>query len=213
MASAQDIWCQFPEDVKLAFKKVHKIKRYKRGEVLYRAGDFPQGAYFVASGLAGLTYSSNSGRETLLRLLKPGQFLGHRSLFAGEPYHGSAVLLETSEIHFIPKEEFFEILDRYPLAYRPMVQSLACELRQAELRIASMSDKDVTARVAETLIYLKNVYPEHQWTRREIADFCGSTTSTVIKVLSKLEGLEAIKQDGRAISILGLDTLLELAFQ
>lgn len=194
-------------------EKVRISKCYKRGAFLYQIGEEPTGIYFVASGLVGLTLVGISGREHLLRLCKRGQFLSHRSLLASEPYHASAVSLENSEIYFVPKKEFFEIYERYPSGCKPIVQSLARELRQAEIRFASMSDKDVTARIAETLIYLKNVYPDHAWTRREIAELCGSTTSTVIKVLARFESTKIISQDGRAIVISDAEALLTVSNQ
>ena len=105
------------------------------------------------------------------------------------------------------------IYERFPSGYRAIVQALARELRQAEIRIASLSEKDVTARVAEALIYLKKVDPLHLWTRKEIADFCGSTTATVIRVLARLESSGVIRQEGRSILFRNEQALLDLSTQ
>jgi CRP-like cAMP-binding protein len=57
---------------------------------------------------------------------------------------------------------------------------------------------------------LKDLHPDHNWTRQEIANFCASTVSTVIKALSELEELNLIKQDGRSIQVLNRDGLIAL---
>jgi CRP-like cAMP-binding protein len=61
------------------------------------------------------------------------------------------------------------------------------------------------------VLYLREVFPEHQWTRREIAEFCGSSTPTVIRTLAKFEAEGILRQHGRKIEIVRREALLELA--
>jgi CRP-like cAMP-binding protein len=61
------------------------------------------------------------------------------------------------------------------------------------------------------VLYLKELFPEHQWTRKEIADFCCSTTPTVSRTLASFEASGFIRQIGRKIEIIKREPLLELA--
>jgi CRP-like cAMP-binding protein len=180
----------------------------KRGDYLYRAGESANGIYIVEQGLLGLTYISAEGSEHLLRLYRPGLIVGHRAFFAEEKYHASSQALEASVVYSLPESCMTQALSENPLLSRQFLKKLAIELREAELKLISRSEKDVFQRVAEALVYLKRNHPQHIWTRREISEFCGSTTATVIKAMAKLEQTGAISQDGRNFTILNEQRLL-----
>jgi CRP-like cAMP-binding protein len=59
-------------------------------------------------------------------------------------------------------------------------------------------------------IYLKDLHPERNWTRQEIANFCSSTVSTVIKTLAEREDKKLIRQAGRVIEVLDRTALVNL---
>ncbi len=97
-----------------------------------------------------------------------------------------------------------------PVLLKDVVVVLAKELRQAEIQHVMILENQILARAAQALIYLKDLHPEHSWTRQEIANFCASTVSTIIKTLAELEARGLILQEGRAITILNREGLLLL---
>jgi CRP-like cAMP-binding protein len=200
------------EEKKLVEKLLHwGIPRsVARGATIYREGDQPEGLYYLQKGLVGLVKVTPSGTESLLRVFKQGQFLGHRTLFADEAYHANAKCLENSELIFCPKKLVLEVFDTDPNAYSFLARALAKELRRAENRSVMISEGDVKQRVSSALLLFKKLYPDHLWTRTEIANYCASRTPTVIKTLGELEGLGYIKQEGRSIEILDEEGLMTL---
>jgi CRP-like cAMP-binding protein len=156
----------------------------------------------------GLTKVTHSGNESLLRIFKPGQFFGHRSLFSEEPYHASAKCLEPTLILAVRREKVTETFDAHPRAYYFLSRALAKELRRAENRSVLVSEAHITERVAAALLLFKKLYPEHLWTRSEIANYCATRTPTVIKILSELEKQGAIIQQRRHIEIKDESVLL-----
>jgi CRP-like cAMP-binding protein len=206
-----DFLSQIPSSLQKRLLLKKTTKKLKKGDFLYRLGDTPQSIYVVEKGLVGLTYVGLKGEEHLLRIFKVGRVHGHRSIFANEVYHSSAVALEDSEISVIPKECLFEMIKQKPEMAFHFLNVLAVELKEAELKLISRSEKDVAGRIAETLIYLTEQYPEHSWTRREIAEFCGSTTPTVIKTMAKFEEKGWISQSGRKFLILKKKNLLSVS--
>lgn len=200
-----------PDDI-LEYLQKHAIrKEYKRGDLVYKVGDQPQGIYFVQSGLIGLTIIGKaSGKEHLLRFFKSGQFFGHRALFSNEGYHGTSTVLEATSVWFIPQDKVFHILDQYPRLYREIIIIIAKELRVCEEQHVMILENQILPRIAQAIIYLKDLHPDHNWTRQEIANFCASTVSTVIKALAELEGMGLIKQEGRSIEIIDRESLIAL---
>lgn len=206
-----EIWTNLPADVTAEFDSAAKAIQFKRGDTVYRPGDQPQGLYFVEKGLVGLMLTgASSGHEHLLRFFRQGQFFGHRALFSDEGYHGSTVVLEPTVLKLVPKANVLYALQKRPELYRGIVQILASELRRCEEQHVMILENEILARTAQALIYLKELKPDHLWTRQEIANFCASTVSTVIKAMAELESMGLIKQDGRQIEILDRDALIHL---
>jgi len=186
------------------------LKEYKRAEKVFSVGDSPAGVYFISRGLVGLTIATAVGKDHLVRLFGQRQFFGHRSILAGEDYHATAIALESTNLIFLPRKDLDRVLPSFPSVIYKMSQTMARELRYCEVKFAAQTDQDVTLRVIETVIYLQKMYPEHRWTRKEIAEYCGSTPPTVIKVLAKLESRNLISQDGRKLNILDLPRLEQM---
>ncbi len=209
----KSLWSNLPNELQLEFNKKSTQLIFKRGEFVYQVTDKPEGLYFVESGLVGLTLIGPSGKDHLLRFFKPQQFFGHRSLFADEAYHGSALALDKTKLLFLSKTTVLAALEKYPSLYLDIVKVLAKELRRAELQHVRLVENQILSRVAQSLVYLKDMNSDHQWTRQEIATFCGSTPSTVIKALSSLESRKLIQQDKRRINILDRQGLIDLPIE
>lgn len=204
------LWSDLPRELSQEFDKKAIQKLLKRGEFVYHVTDQPHGLYFVEEGLVGLTLVGPSGKDHLLRFFKPQQFFGHRSLFAEEPYHGSAIALEKTKLLFLPKSVVHQALEDHPRLYLDILRVLAKELRRVELQHVRIVENQILSRVAQSLVYLKDMRSDHLWTRQEIATFCGSTPSTVIKALASLESRKLIQQVNRRIDILDRKGLIDL---
>ncbi|MGZ3770036.1 MAG: Crp/Fnr family transcriptional regulator [Bdellovibrio sp.] len=207
----KELWADLPHDIKIQFNSQAQTIELKRGEKVYHQGDTPKGIYFVQTGLVGLVLTgSSSGKEHLLRFFKQGQFFGHRALFSNEGYHGDTVALEPTTLRLVPRPLVISTMEKNPALYRDVVVVLANELRRCELQHVMILENQILGRIAQALIYLKNLHPDHNWTRQEIANFCASTVSTVIKTLAQLEELGYIAQEGRTITILNSEALISL---
>ncbi|MCB9091449.1 MAG: Crp/Fnr family transcriptional regulator [Halobacteriovoraceae bacterium] len=174
---------------------------FKRGEIIYHEGDTPQNIYFIESGLVGLFHIAESGKETFLRVFGTNSILGHRSYFANEPYHATAIALAPSLLISITKEECSRICRESPSLLKEVTSQLAKDLKTAELRMAGLQDKSVHQRIAESLVFLKLKHPDHTWTRKEIAEYSGSTFETVARAMSLFEKEGLIKKQGRDFEI------------
>ncbi len=207
----RELWRDLSDDVRLHFEAKLETITLRRGESVYRQGDQPKGVYFVQTGLVGLVLTgAASGKEHLLRFFKQGQYFGHRALFSDEGYHGSTVVLEPTIVKLVPKHVVMAAIDKNPSLLSGIVSVLAKELRRCETQHVMILENEILVRVAQSIVYLKDLHPDHNWTRQEIANFCGSTVSTVIKALGELEQRGCLSQDGRAIQILKRDSLIAL---
>ena len=182
--------------------------KFKRGDIIYKVGELPQNIYLLKTGLVGLVVWGESGKDHLLRLFKQGQIFGHRSFFAKEKYHASATVLQDTEVLVLSKDEMRTRMKGNCDLAEKLLETLATELRRSEEKQVILTEKDVTARIAEAVVYFKELHPTHSWTRQEIADFCGTTVATVIRTLARFVDDGLIEQQGREIIILKKDELL-----
>ncbi len=206
---------QFPisggsEELQKIYLKSRRLKSFKRGERIYQAAEKCGGICVLEKGLVGLVYHSAKGSDHLLRLFKAGQFFGHRSYFAEEDHHATALALEQCEVGFLDRELFEGILASEPGLIRIILKTTAKELRRAEIHRVIVSEEDVLARTAHALLVLKEMDPKHSWTRSEIANFCASTSPSIVRALTRLEDEGLIQQKGREILILRPEELAQI---
>ena len=94
--------------------------QYKKGQNIFYEGTRPMGLYCVNGGKIKVFKNNVQGKEYIVYIAKPGDFLGYRSLLSEEYYAGTATVLEDAKICFIPKEQFFNVLYKNPLFMRSL---------------------------------------------------------------------------------------------
>lgn len=191
--------------------KVRALKRFKSGETIFHSGGTPLGLYTVQSGLVKIESLSNEGLAHTLRLLGSGSILGYRSLFAGENYRASALAVEDCELCFIPRHDLFEIFKNSPQVALNIVSHISKDLGRAEEKWVTQIDREAPERVAEALLFLNDHFQDQTWTRREIAEWAGTTPETVMRTLSQFEKDGWIDLLGRRIQIRSREKLKEKA--
>jgi CRP-like cAMP-binding protein len=198
----------------------HKVcTPYKKGYPIFHEGMRPLGVYCVNYGKIKLSKLGDDGKEQILRLVKPGDLLGYRSLLGEECYSASAIVMEDSGVCFIPKELFLGILKRDGLLSMEMMRLLSSDLKHAEKNITQLAQKPVRERLAEALLFMKETYGfqndgitiDLKITREEIANLVGTATETAIRLLSELKNEGAVGLQGKKIQIINLPKLLKIA--
>ena len=192
---------------------------YKKGNYIFHEGMRPQGVYCVNYGKIKLSKLGEDGKEQILRLVKPGDLLGYRSLLGEGNYNASAVVMEDSGVCFIPKDLFMGVLQRDGVLSMEMMKLLSRDLKHAEQSITHLAQKPVRERLAEALLFMKETYgylPDGKTidlriTREEIANLVGTATETAIRLLSDLKNEGVISLEGKKIQIADVNRLIKIA--
>lgn len=189
---------------------------YKKGEVIFKEGNYAHNIYCIHSGKLKLSKLGKDGKEQIVRFAKAGDIIGYRSLLSNDPYHANAIVMEDSEICIIPKATFQKLLEEnYKLSFN-MIQLLSKDLKSAEQHLIDVAQKSVRERIAESLVLLINLfgYKEDKKTidlgitRSEIADLAGTTTETTIRTLSQFSNENIIELDGKKIIVKNFNQLV-----
>lgn len=203
----KNIICASSPDIPLVLEKAKTTCRYKRDQVIFYADNDPLGLFFVQKGLVKLERMTEDGAAHTLRIIGPGGILGYRSLFADEAYHATAMAVDDVDLCFIPKADILGVFKNHPDLSLKLLSHIAKDLRLAETRWVDQMDKGASERVAEALVFLQDHFLSQTWTRREIAEWAGTTPETVMRTLAQFEKEGLIDQSGRQIQILNKDLL------
>lgn len=203
--------CSTSDEISTAISKIKADCRYKVGDTIFRTGDSPLGLFSVRSGVVKLETLNEEGSAHTLRLVGPGGLLGYRSFFQGEPYKKTAIVMENTEVCFLPRKEVMEMFTCHPDLALKMINQLTGDLDQAEAKWVDQIDKGAAARVADALLFLNEKFSGSSWTRKEIAEWAGTTTETVIRTLAQFEKEGIISQNYKNFNILNVPKLTDKA--
>lgn len=175
--------------------------------LVYRNGLPARGFYYVAQGLVGLYQVSENGKETLLRIYGPGAYFGYRSLFTEQYYPSTARAMLDSKIVHINVNDFTALEKIAPSLANRLMREVCEELGEAEKRLMQFNAFSAKKRILDTIYYMFDTYPEYPWTYREIGEFSGSDTTTVIRYCKKLKQAGLLEAKSRKPLPVDLDQL------
>ena len=190
----------------------------KKGEHIFEEGEITNGIYCIKDGFCKLSKLSSNGKDQIVKLVKPGELLGQRSMISEEPANLSAVALEDMEVCFIPKKEIMQFFTQNNDFSMNMMKTICGDLKDADDHMVDMAQKNVKERLAGTLIYLEEMFGNTtdgtlrlQLSREELAGIIGTATESCIRLLSELNKNNIIEIVGKRIKIVDKKKLRRLA--
>ena len=189
----------------------------KKGEPIFEEGEVTNGVYCIKQGLCKLSKLSDNGKDQIVKLVKPGELLGQRSMITEEPANLSAVALEDMEVCFIPKTEVLQFFSANNEFSMNVMKTICDDLKLADEHMVNMTQKTVRQRLIETVIYLEETFGKNedgslhiQLSREELAGLIGTATESCIRLLSELNKQSVIELSGKKIFILDKNKLKKL---
>lgn len=186
---------------------------YKKNQPLFIEGSFPRGVFCMNHGKVKVFTRGDGGKEQIIHIAKEGEIIGFRAMFSGEPYKLSATTLEESNICFITKEDFLNMIDTNVNLRNGIMKELSKELGDRAVFITNMAQKSVRERLAFSLLILADIYDEEQinLSREDLANFIGTATETLIRLLKDFKEEGLIEIFTRKLQVLDKDKLIHLA--
>ncbi len=180
----------------------------KKGEPIFEEGEITKGVFCIKEGVCKLSKLSANGKDQIVKLVKPGELLGQRSMISDEPANLSAVALEDMEVCFIPKTDVMGFFNENNQFSMNMMKTICGDLKDADDHMVDMAQKTVKVRLAETLLYLEDTFGKNedgslhlQLSREELAGIIGTATESCIRLLSEFNKTGLIKITGKKIFI------------
>lgn len=188
-------------------------KPFKKGEVIYHAGDESDSLYIVNRGQVKIYRLSESGKEQLVRILNPGDFTGELALFQQSVHTAYAEAMIDTQICMIKRNELQQLLVAYPTISLKILTEFAHRLETSEEQTTRFATEKVETRIALFLAECMDDEAgntiELPMSKKELASYLGTTPETMSRRLGEFEAEGLIKMKGqRKIEVLDLDGLL-----
>ena len=195
------------------FVENKKTLKCKKGQQFIIEGASVNGLFFILKGTVKVFRTGINGREQIVRFAKEGEIIGHRGFGTEEYYSIGAIALEDAVLCYFSKEQLQRVLLENPMFSYDMMLFYANELNRSESKVKSISQMTVRERVIDTLLYIHRKFGDLRsflnlpLSRKEYADYAGTTEEQVIRVFSALKKEGLITTKGKKIAIHNLQLL------
>lgn len=194
------------------------IIHVKRGQPLFVEGTVLNGIYCLQSGECKVSKLTPNGKDQIVRFIKEGEIVGHKSILSGTSAKLSVTALEDMDVCFIPKQELLNLFAKNKAFSLEITRSLCQSLDKANLTVATMAQKNVRERLAEFLLYFERMFGVDEkgfiavkLTREEIANAIGTATESAIRLLSEFKHDGFILLHGKQIKLLDKPKLIHIS--
>jgi len=187
----------------------------KKGSLLFREGEKSRGLLCLISGKLKVYRVGVGGREQILKLMKPPDYLGYGTLFSDKKWPFSSEALEDSTVCHLEKTTLIKVLKKNADLTLKLCKLISEELWSSNDRLMALTQKHVRGRLAESILILRDTYGleadgktlKVYLSREDIAHLSNMTTSNAIRTLSNMATEGIIELKGRKISVIDSQAL------
>lgn len=203
------------------FYKQFKIRNYKKGEMLIRADDDPQGIFCLTKGYVRQYTISKNGYELTLHILKPISYFPMVWAVNGTPNIYYFEALTPVEVGRATRDEVVDFIKDKPTIIFELMSELLEDYAESLNRIEHLVFSDAYRRVISVLLYItkhfgqtqgKGIVIDHRFTQQDIATLVGVARETASNEMAKLEKKGLVKYIDRKMMFKSIKKLnLELS--
>jgi CRP-like cAMP-binding protein len=220
LLTAVPLFSGIPPEIVGQLAELMKPRRLSKGQALFFKGDPGEHLYVIRSGEVKLVLSGGEGQESILEVMREGDYFGEMALFDEEPRSADAVSAQETVLLSLHRNDFRDLVRRYP----DMAFSIFCALSRRLRRTTDLLEEsiflDVAARLARVLLRLARDFGEEtpagtritrSCTQQELADMVGATRPRVSEHLQRFRRQQILGLESREIVILRPEALRRLA--
>lgn len=181
-------------------------KYFPKGTLLFGQDNETHGFYLIHKGSVKISKISPAGKEMVIEILGRGKTFGEAGILGQISNADSAMTIEDSEVFFIPKSDFQQILAQHPELYKSVVQSLIRWMDTLHVVIENISLTSARDRV---WTYICRIQQEQNkpvlhlpGKKHDVALMLGLRPETFSRTLADLEAEGLIKMNHKQIQVL-----------
>lgn len=195
------------------------LQSFKKDSVILSEEDAGNALFVIATGKVKVVRSDSADKEVILAILNDSDFFGEMALLDGLNRSANVIAMEDSKIFIIQRNDFLDLLRKFPDVSIALLQELSTRLRASSMKIKALSLKDAEGKVATVLLQLaddlgriKNgvVEIEKLPFQHELANMAGTSRETISRTLHSFAKKGLVELEGSKLRIIDYEKFLEL---
>ncbi len=184
---------------------------FARGETIYKQDSFATHALYLLKGYASV-YTEIQNYQRIIKIIKPGWFIGLMSVFSMEKHLFSARAVENCVVRMIDKTTLSSLLSRNSEFSLKFIKELSLLGSSLIFYLALQNTKNVRGRIGEILLHLsENIFKSPtfplMFTRKELGAIANTSTETAIRIINDFKREKLIEIENNVITILNIELL------
>jgi CRP/FNR family cyclic AMP-dependent transcriptional regulator len=179
------------------------ISKLRKSQVVFAQGDVADSVFYIRDGQVKMTVVSEQGKEAVVAILGPDEFLGEGCLTGQVRRVASAKTLSECEILRLEKQAFIRVLRDEPVFSEFFISHMLTRTLRVEADLVDQLFNSSEKRLARALLLLANFGKEGKpekviakISQETLAEMIGTTRSRVSKFMNKFRKLGFIKYNG-----------------
>lgn len=191
-------------DAQLEIIAGHLRRRsYAERDVILRRDAPGDGLFILVSGKVKVSVQQGED-ETIIAVLRSGDFFGELSVIDGEVRSADVIALESTDVLVLSTADFQQCLHEVPEISVALLKQLAGRLRRATGWIRALSSQDVYGRIAGQLLHLSQIHGVDgergrrillRLTQNDLAGIIGASRESVNKAMGYFKSKGYISVD------------------
>ncbi|MDQ6418936.1 Crp/Fnr family transcriptional regulator [Paenibacillus sp. LHD-117] len=146
------IFSGIPEEELSQITPLLRERHFKKNHILMFENDVSDEVYIIRSGMIKI-YRMHEGREVVLSITMPGDIVGEVEALSPDHHRISSIeALENVAVWQMSRQDFLDIVDRYPSVLRKAYIILVERIRMLNRQIRYLTFYDVRAKVANLIM-------------------------------------------------------------
>ncbi len=183
-----------------------QVRSFPKNAVIINEGDKGESLFVILSGRVKVYVSDDDGREMVLDIHGPGDYVGEMAL-DGRPRSASVMTLEPVSCSIVTREDLRAAIAANPDVAMGLIATLIERARIATDNVKNLALMDVYGRVARLLLQLARddgsgslVVPDRM-TQQDIADRVGASRDMISRIFKDLTVGGYVTVENRSITI------------
>lgn len=179
-------------------------RTYNEREIIVRRESPGDALFILISGRVKVSYLEDEG-ETIIAVLRAGDFFGELSILDGEGRSADVVAVEPTDVLMLSTDDFKMCMHNVPAIGITLLKELAGRLRRSTSWIRSLSSQDVYGRIAQQLLFLSETHGQDvegggrrialRLTQNDLAGIVGASRESVNKAMGYFKSKNYIAVD------------------